>query len=128
MQRHASLICELSSFTQMLPLASNTQEQTDAKFGVQEARKAQVPDPGPTVTGRGGGGKIGATSNQLLTQYLLEKGGMQKLEQQIDPREAFLRHKDADAQESLYTSAYRKTQPTKQFAEEEEEEGGQGKK
>lgn len=84
-------------------------------------RKAKNPDPGPTISGPGGGGKIGHTNNTLLTQYLLEKGGMQKLEEQIDPREAFLRHKDADKDLAAWTKAYEKTQPKKQFAAPEDE-------
>lgn len=89
---------------------------------LQALRKAQVPDPGPMVAGAGGGGKIGATSNTLLTQYLLEKGGMKRLDDQIDAREAILRHKDADKEFAAWTKAYAKTQPTKQFAEPEQQE------
>ena len=91
---------------------------------MQAARKTQIPDPGPIVAGAGGGGKIGASSNTLLTQYLLEKGGMKKLDEQIDPREAILRHKDADKEFAAWTKAYAKTQPTKQFAEPDAEEEG----
>lgn len=69
------------------------------------------------MAGAGGGGKIGASNSTLLTQYLLEKGGMKKLEEQIDPREAILRHKDADKEFAAWTKAYAKTQPKKQFAE-----------
>lgn len=73
------------------------------------------------MTGPGGGGKIGSTNKTLLTQYLLEKGGMKKLEDQMDPREAILRHKTANEDFAEWTKAYAKTQPTKQFAEPEEE-------
>jgi hypothetical protein len=92
----------------------------------QAEPRAKIPDPGPTVSGAGGGGKIGASNNTLLTQYLLEKGGMKKLEEQIDPREAFLRHKDA-AELAPWTKAYAKTQPKKLFSEPEEGEEGGGK-
>lgn len=92
---------------------------------VQEIRKVQNPDVGPGVSGPGGGGKIGHTNHTLLTQYLLEKGGMQKLEEQIDPREAFLRHKSAENDMKAWTKAYAKTQPQKQFADPDEENDGQ---
>lgn len=85
-------------------------------------KRTQIPDPGPNVAGAGGGGKIGATSNTLLTQYLLEKGGMKKLDAQMDPREAILRHKDADKDMATYTKAYSKTQPEKKFADPEEDQ------
>ena len=89
---------------------------------MQAVKRTQIPDPGPSVAGAGGGGKIGATSNTLLTQYLLEKGGMKKLESQMDPREAILRHKDAEKDLAVYTKAYKETQPEKKFAEPEEGE------
>jgi WD repeat-containing protein 70 len=91
---------------------------------LQESRKVKLPDSGPTTSGPGGGGKIGHTNNTLLTQYLLEKGGMKRLEDQMDPREAFLRHKTAEADLAAWTKAYAKTQPTKQFATEEDEQQG----
>jgi hypothetical protein len=89
---------------------------------LQALKRTQIPDPGPSVAGAGGGGKIGATSNTLLTQYLLEKGGMKRLDSQMDPREAILRHKDAEKEMAIYTKAYRETQPEKKFAEPEEGE------
>ena len=94
---------------------------------MQDVRKAKFPDAGPTMSGPGGGGKIGHTNSTLLTQYLLEQGGMKRLEDQMDPREAFLRHKDA-ADLKRWTAAYDETQPDKQFAApDEEEEGAAGK-
>lgn len=88
---------------------------------MQDVGKVKHPDPGPTVTGPGGGGKIGHTNNTLLTQYLLERGGMKRLEEQMDPREAFLRHTTADKDLAEWTKAYAKTQPNKQFAAPDEE-------
>jgi hypothetical protein len=93
----------------------------------QDMRKAKIADPGPTISGPGGGGKIGHTGHTLLTRHLLERGGMQRLEDQVDPREAFLRHAGtAEKDLAAWTKAYEKTQPTRQFAEpdEDEEEGG----
>ena len=84
---------------------------------MQDVRKVKHPDPGPNVSGPGGGGKIGSTNNTLLTQYLLEKTGMKRLDDQMDPREAILRHKTAEQDFSEWTKAYAKTQPKKQFSE-----------
>ena len=84
---------------------------------------ARAPDAGPNVTsGSGGGGRIGSTPKTLLTHYLMEKQGLKMLKDQMDPREAILRHKDAGKELAPWTAAYAKTQPERIFAEPEEDE------
>lgn len=63
--------------------------------------------------------------------FHLWKGKMVSVEDEPDPREAILRHADKKDVFSLYTAAYRKTQPKPIFAEssddsqEEKEDAGQ---
>jgi len=47
---------------------------------------------------------------------------MKSVDEEDDPREELLRHKNAKEEFGLYTAAYRKTQPTPIFAQVEEEE------
>jgi hypothetical protein len=87
------------------------------------------PDPGP-VAGKGRQGRIGTTGGTLLTQHLLrQKGGLVGGEEEMDPREAILRHAGKQDEISLLTSAYAKTQPAPIYAdasEDEEDEGEEG--
>lgn len=89
---------------------------------MQDPAKARHPDPGPTISGPGGGGKIGSTSKTLLTAHLMDKGGMKQLKDQMDPREAILRHKTAEGDMSEWMKAYSKTQPKRLFEDPQEEE------
>ncbi|GMH33543.1 hypothetical protein BSKO_01377 [Bryopsis sp. KO-2023] len=84
--------------------------------------KARRPDPGMAVSGLGKGGKLGATGGTLLTQHLLRtRGKMMSVDEERDPREALLRHANKKDAFSLYTAAYKKTQPEPIFADVEEE-------
>lgn len=80
--------------------------------------------------GKGRAGRIGTTGGTLLTQHLMKQRGMlQSVAEEMDPREAILRHGDkADDEFGLLTAAYAKTQPKPIFAEpeEDEDEGGGG--
>ncbi|PNW83794.1 hypothetical protein CHLRE_04g217750v5 [Chlamydomonas reinhardtii] len=91
----------------------------------KEAQRARRPDLGMIATGRGKGGKLGSTGGTLLTQHLLkQRGGLMAPEQEMDPREAMLRHADKAKDEfSAWTAAYRSTQPQPMYAQEEPEEG-----
>jgi WD repeat-containing protein 70 len=97
----------------------------------QERATALRPDPGPAA-GAGRQGRIGTSQKTILTQHLLkQKGGLGAVADEIDPREAILRHGGKDDDFSLLTAAYRKTQPKPVFAEpsdddEDGEEGGEG--
>ena len=84
----------------------------------QVAKKLQQHVPqGPEGTFAAGGRASGGT---LLTQYLLkEKGMLYDAANALDPREAILRHSAAG---ELVDTAYRETQPTRIFAEIDEEE------
>lgn len=99
----------------------------------QERSKALRPNPGP-VSGAGRQGRIGTTGGTLLTQHLLrQKGGLVGVEEEMDPREAILRHAGKEDEISRLTAAYQKTQPQPIFAEpsdeeEEGEEGGEGQR
>ena len=84
--------------------------------------KSHKPDPGATA-GRGGQGRIGATTSSLLTQHLLKtKGKLSKEKLEIDPRAALLRHEGKSDVFSSFTAAYATTQPKPIFAQEEEED------
>ena len=47
---------------------------------------------------------------------------MRSVDEEADPREELLRHRNAKEEFGQYTAAYRKTQPTPIFAQVEEEE------
>ncbi|CAD7699667.1 unnamed protein product [Ostreobium quekettii] len=82
--------------------------------------KTKRPDSG-MMAGVGKGGRIGATGGTLLTQYLLKhKGKMVPVEEEQDPRKAILRHSKEDF--SAFTAAYKKTQPTPMFAQDDDDE------
>lgn len=73
--------------------------------------------------GVGKGGKLGATGGTLLTQYLLKtRGTMKSVDEEADPREELLRHKNAKEEFGIYTAAYQRTQPKPLYAQVEEEE------
>lgn len=64
--------------------------------------------------------------------FVILKGKMVSVEDEPDPREAILRHANKKDVFSLYTAAYRKTQPKPIFAEasddsqdEKEDPGGE---
>jgi len=89
----------------------------------QERAKALRPDMGP-AGGAGRQGRIGTTGGTLLTQHLMRtRGGLVGVDEEMDPREAILRHGNKDDQICQLTAAYHKTQPVPIFAEESEEEG-----
>ncbi|KAG2487343.1 hypothetical protein HYH03_014059 [Edaphochlamys debaryana] len=90
----------------------------------KEAQRARRPDLGMVASGRGKGGKLGATGGTLLTQHLLkQRGGMKAPEHEQDPREKLLKHADKAKDEfSAWTAAYRSTQPQPVYAQEEAEE------
>ncbi|GFR46159.1 hypothetical protein Agub_g7687 [Astrephomene gubernaculifera] len=92
----------------------------------REAAKQRRPDLG-MVAGRGKQGRLGATGGTLLTQHLLkQRGGLMAPEQEMDPREAILRHADKAKDEfAAWTAAYRATQPKPVYAQEEQEEEGE---
>lgn len=77
----------------------------------------------PLIAGMGAGGAIGATGGTLLTQHVLKQQGGLKPPSEEDARQAFLRHADKKEDAfSRFTEAYRSTQPTRVYAEEEDEE------
>ncbi|GBF89454.1 hypothetical protein Rsub_02026 [Raphidocelis subcapitata] len=93
-----------------------------------ERAKAMRPDPGP-ASGKGRQGRIGTTGGTLLTQHLLrQKGGLVGGEEEMDPREAILRHAGKEDEISMLTAAYAKTQPAPIYAEpsDDEEDGEDG--
>lgn len=47
---------------------------------------------------------------------------MRSVEEESDPREELLKHKNAKQEFGIYTAAYRHTQPTPIYAQVEEEE------
>ena len=47
---------------------------------------------------------------------------MRSVDEETDPREELLRHRNAKEEFGVYTAAYRRTQPTPIFAQVEEEE------
>jgi hypothetical protein len=80
------------------------------------------PDPG-AAAGIGRQGRIGATGGTLLTQHLLKtRGKLVAVEEELDPREAILRHGNKEDAISQLTEAYRKTQPKPIFAEPDPDE------
>ena len=95
---------------------------------LQDPVKTMRPDPGASA-GIGRQGRIGATGGTLLTQHLLkQRGKLVSVHEELDPREAILRHADKDDDISALTAAYKKTQPKPIYADpdEEEEEEQQG--
>eukprot|EP00195_Chlamydomonas_chlamydogama_P015841 CAMPEP_0202913062 /NCGR_PEP_ID=MMETSP1392-20130828/59433_1 /ASSEMBLY_ACC=CAM_ASM_000868 /TAXON_ID=225041 /ORGANISM="Chlamydomonas chlamydogama, Strain SAG 11-48b" /LENGTH=510 /DNA_ID=CAMNT_0049604183 /DNA_START=1 /DNA_END=1533 /DNA_ORIENTATION=+ len=84
--------------------------------------KARRPDPGK-LAGHGREGRIGTCAKTLLTQHILKtKGKLNAVDEMQDPREALLRHADKKDEFSLFTAAYKATQPKPIYAQEEEEE------
>jgi len=87
------------------------------------AIKTRKPDQGLAIaqgTGVGRAGRIGSTPHAMLKARLAEQAGTMKKNLLVDAREAILKHtKQAD---SVYSSVYAKTQPTKIFAQDEEDE------
>lgn len=47
---------------------------------------------------------------------------MRSVDEEADPREELLRHRNAKEEFGIYTAAYRRTQPTPIFAQIDEEE------
>jgi hypothetical protein len=88
----------------------------------QDPKKTMRPDPG-AAAGIGRQGRIGATGGTLLTQHLLkQRGKLVGTEEELDPREAILRHAGKEDEISQLTAAYRKTQPKPIFADPDPEE------
>jgi hypothetical protein len=91
----------------------------------QERAKALRPDLGP-VGGAGRQGRIGTTGGTLLTQHLMrQRGGLVGVEEEMDPREAILRHAGKEDDISRLTAAYAKTQPKPIYAEPSDDEDGE---
>eukprot|EP01024_Parvocaulis_polyphysoides_P002925 TRINITY_DN108374_c0_g1_i1.p1 TRINITY_DN108374_c0_g1~~TRINITY_DN108374_c0_g1_i1.p1 ORF type:complete len:108 (+),score=23.11 TRINITY_DN108374_c0_g1_i1:39-326(+) len=83
--------------------------------------KTKKPDLGLQVLGRNS--KKGTTGGDLLTQHLLKKRGeFVAVREQMDPREALLRHEEKNPSLDAYTSAYKETQPEIILQPEEEDE------
>lgn len=75
------------------------------------------------AAGIGRAGRLGTTGGTLLTQHLLKKHGqLVSTDQEMDPREAILRHAEKEDEISRLTAAYAKTQPKPIFAEPEVDE------
>jgi hypothetical protein len=113
-------LCLLSKPAQTPPLSAPNPTLA------QERAKALRPDPGPAA-GAGRQGRIGTTGGTLLTQHLLrQKGGLVGVEDEMDPREAILRHAGKQDDISRLTAAYAKTQPKPIYAEASDDEEGEG--
>eukprot|EP00877_Chromochloris_zofingiensis_P012178 jgi/Chrzof1/7213/Cz02g14300.t1 len=88
----------------------------------KDPSKARRPNPG-MAAGIGRAGRLGTTGGTLLTQHLLKKHGqLVSTDQEMDPREAILRHAEKEDEISRLTAAYAKTQPKPIFAEPEVDE------
>lgn len=65
---------------------------------------------------------MGTTGGSLLTQYIMKNQGQLKNPAEEDVRASILRHADKEDEFSRFTEAYQKTQPTRMYASEENEE------
>lgn len=108
-----------------MPGSKRKNAMVDASIRTSKSFK---PDVGQAGVSKGAGGKLGATGGTLLTQYILKHQGTLKAPADEDVRASILRHADKEDEYSLFTAAYKSTQPQKVFAdveemEEEKEEG-----
>jgi hypothetical protein len=84
--------------------------------------KSFKPEIGQAGVTKGSGGQLGTTGGSLLTQYIMKNQGQLKNPAEEDVRASILRHADKEDEFSRFTEAYQKTQPTRMYASEENEE------
>ena len=80
------------------------------------------PDQGQAGVSRGYGGKLGASTGSLLTQHIMKNKGELKNPAREDVRASILRHAGKEDEFQRWTDAYTATQPTKIFAEDDQDE------
>jgi len=87
-----------------------------------KARQSKSRRPDLPVTGPGKGGRVGASATQHVVQNLVRDTTRDE-----DPREALLKYASIGDTDPMWTKAWKETEPTKVFADvdEDEEEGGQ---
>lgn len=85
--------------------------------------KSFKPEVGLAGSKKGAQGTLGTTGGTLLTQYIMKHQGELKNPADEDVRASILRHAGKEDEFSRFTAAYAKTQPTRMYAEVEEEEG-----
>lgn len=102
-----------------LPGSKRKNAMVDASIRTSKSFK---PDVGQAGTSKGAGGKLGATGGTLLTQYILKHQGILKSPAEEDVRASILRHADKEDEFSLFTAAYKSTQPQRVYADVEETE------
>jgi WD40 repeat protein len=104
------------------------QEEARERAGERTAKsfKPEVGQAAVGVGGVGAKGKLGTSQSGLLTQYLMKTQGLLKKPVDDDVRASILRHAGKEGEFSRLTAVYKKTQPEKIFAVEEEEEGDGG--
>ena len=88
----------------------------------EKVAKMFKPDQGQAGVSRGYGGKIGASTGSLLTQHIMKNKGMLKNPAEEDVRASILRHAGKEDEFHRWTVAYAATQPTKIFAEDDQDE------
>lgn len=91
--------------------------------GGERTSKSFRPEVGQAaVGGKGAKGQLGATGGSLLTQYIMKQQGGLKPPTEDDVRASILRHAGKEDEFSRFTQAYEKTQPTKIFQQEVEDD------
>ncbi|XP_013785489.1 WD repeat-containing protein 70-like [Limulus polyphemus] len=116
-QQHIITPHALPMFRQDRPRSTKKQLEKDRKDPMI-SKQPELP-----ITGPGQGGRIASAGNTLSSYIVRNLGIKKKEDDNIDPREAILRHAKEAAENPYWISpAYSKTQPKPVFQEVEEEE------